>query len=72
LEYIAIPGWRAILRGRGLTDDELKPADREREAEDDVKTLSSDCGDVVDVYCPGSNCTEVSPCAESVSPTNIK
>lgn len=61
-----------MLRGRGLTDDELKPGDREREAEEDVKILCSNCGVVVDVYCPGSSCTEVSPCAEIVSPTNMK
>jgi hypothetical protein len=71
LEYIAIPFWRTILRGR-TTEDKLKPLDGEREAEADVNMICSDCGDVLDVYCPGSNCTDVSPWFESISPTNIK
>lgn len=40
----AIPCWRAILRGGGLTEVELKPGDGERVAEDDVKIKRSVSG----------------------------
>jgi hypothetical protein len=59
-----------MLRGRGETEDELKPGDGERAAEEDVRRLCSNCGFVVDVYCPGSKCTEGAPWAERVAPTN--
>jgi hypothetical protein len=60
-----------MLRGRGETVDELNPGEGERVADEDVRILCSNCGFVVDVYCPGSKCTEA-PWAESVAPTNIK
>ena len=61
-----------MSRGRGETVDELNPGEGERVAEEDVRILWSNCGFVVDVYCPGSKCTEGAPCAESVAPTNVK
>jgi hypothetical protein len=69
---MASPGWRAILRGREESEDELNPGDEERVAEEEVRTLCSNCGFVVDVYCPGSKCKEGAPGAESVAPTNGK
>lgn len=60
-----------MLRGRE-TVEELNPGEGERVAEEDVRILCSNCGFVVDVYCPGSKCTEGAPCAESVAPTNVK
>ena len=51
---------------------ELNPGEGERVTEEDVRTLCSNCGFVVDVYCPGSRCTEGTPCAKSVAPTNVK
>jgi hypothetical protein len=47
---MASPGWRAILRGRRETEDELNPGDGERVAEEDVRILCSNSGFVVDVY----------------------
>ena len=60
-----------MLRGRGETVDRLNPGEGERVAEEDVRILCSNCGFVVDVYCPGSKCTEEAPWAESVAPTNV-
>ena len=60
------------MRGRGETEDELKPGEGERVAEDDVRILCSNCGFVVDVYCPGSKCREGAPGVESVAPTVVK
>ena len=61
-----------MLRGRGEAVDELNPGEGERVAEEDVRILCSNCGFVVDVYCPGSKWTEGVPCAERVAPTKIK
>jgi hypothetical protein len=61
-----------MLRGRAETVDELNPGEGERVADEDVRILCSNCGFVVDVYCPGSKCTEGVPCAERVTPTNVK
>ena len=69
---MASPGWRAISRGRGETEDELNPGDGERVAEEDIRILCSNCGFVVDVYCPGSKCKEGAPWDASVAPTNCQ
>ena len=61
-----------MLRGRGETVDKLNPGEGERVAEEDVRILCSNCGFVVDVYCPGSKCTVEAPWAESVAPTRVK
>ena len=61
-----------MLRGRGETEDELKPGDGASVGDEDVRRLCSNCGFVVVVYCAGSKCTEGAPWAESVAPTDVK
>ena len=60
-----------MVKGRESAEDKLKPGDWERLPWEDVRRCSN-CGFVVEVYCPGIRCTRGAPWVKKVSPTNVK